>query len=161
MGIVTAPRVLVARPYPTQLRARMFDVLRGIGLDMDSATIVPSGTSDEEAIATIVKTAPEVLLVPFNAHRDADGGMLDGLTLCGRLARHPDAPAMPVIMPVSRMAAANLRLSSSAGEHAELYAELLRTRILVFEDEQLDEPDAPRRVRTHLRQHGVVLRSTS
>ena len=95
--------------------------------------------------------------MPFHAHRDPHGERLDGLTFCGRLAQAAAVPPLPVLMPVSRMAAANLRLTSHSGEHADLYEELLRTRILVLEDEALDDPDTPARVLDHLRAHGVFV----
>lgn len=154
-----APQVVVVRPYTTRLRRRVWDMLRQAGLDMDEALQIPATTSDHEAVALVLETRPDALLVPFHAHRDPDGTPLDGLTFCRRLAQTPGARPLPVLMPVSRMAAANLRLSSHAGEHAALHTELLETRILVLEDEVLEDPDTPARVVDHLRAHGVFVGS--
>jgi len=150
-----APRVLVARPYATSLRDRVSSVLTKIGLDIEGGELIPSGTPDDEAIEAIVASRCDVLLIPFNAHRGPDGNLLDGLTLCRRLTAHPQASSRPVLMPVSRMAAANLRLTSHAGEHASHNTELLDTQILVIEDDDVEEVETTKRIRDHLRTHGI------
>lgn len=154
------PRVVVVRPYPTRLRDQMWDVLRGVGLAMDEAEIIPSGTTDQDAVAQVHALDPDILLVPFNAHRGPDGERVDGLSFCRRLAQATEGFRTPVVMPVSRMAMANLRLQSSSGEHAALIRELLDQRILAMEAEGLGEPDAQERVVMHLRRHGIRVFAT-
>ncbi|MEM9455954.1 MAG: hypothetical protein AAGF11_17370 [Myxococcota bacterium] len=156
-----APTIVVVRPYTTRLRRRVWAMLRHAGLDMDQALQIPSTTPDEEAVAQIISARPDLLLVPFNAHRDPDGAPLDGLTFCRRFTQTPGTRPLPILMPVSRMAAANLRLSSHAEPHAKIYAELLQTRIMILEDDQLDDPKTPARVVDHLRAHGVFVGSTA
>lgn len=155
------PTIVVVRPYTTRLRRRVWAMLRQAGLDMDEALQIPSTTPDEEAVAQVINVKPDLLLVPFNAHRDPGGTPLDGLTFCRHLTQTPGTRPLPILMPVSRMAAANLRLSSHAKPHAELYAELLRTRILVLEDDDLEDPKTPARVVDHLRAHGVFVGSAA
>lgn len=154
-GLSIGPRVLVVRPYAARIRGRVFAVLRQAGLDVDHATTIPRGTPDADAIARIVQAQPDVLVVPFNAHRDPQGEALDGLTLCRRLFETPGAPEAPVLMAVTRMAAANLRLMASSGEHAAAHRELLEHRILVLSADEVDDAEAPARVVAHLRRAGV------
>lgn len=149
------PRVMLVRPYGARVRERVYSLLRRVGLPVDDGIRIPVGTPDAEAIAQIVQAQPEVLVVPFNAHRDSHGERLDGLTLCRLLAQTPDAPAAPVLMAVTQMSAANLQLMTSSGEHAAAHRELLAHRILVLTEDEVDDPDAPARVIAFLRRHGV------
>lgn len=151
------PRVMIVRPYSGRMRSRVSALLRQAGLPIDDATTIPRGTSDDDAIAQIMAARPNVLVVPFNAHRDDHGELLDGLTLCRRLAETPGAPEAPVLMAVTQMAAANLRLASSSGEHAEAHRALIEQRILVLVEDELDDADAAARVIAHLRRAGLRL----
>ncbi|MEM7154341.1 MAG: hypothetical protein AAF799_15955 [Myxococcota bacterium] len=146
---------MIVRPYLHRVRGRVFNLLHQAGIGTDGAAEVATGTSDEEAIAAVVAAQPDVLLIPFHAHHDEAGEQLDGLTLCRRLGEVGSVAGIPVLMPVTRMAAASLRLMSVTGEHASVHRELLTTRVLVLADEALDDPVTAARVLTHLRSHGV------
>ena len=146
---------MIVRPYLPRVRGRVFELLHQTGIGTDGAPQVEAGTSDEVAIAAVVAAQPDVLLVPFHAHHDARGDRLDGLTLCRRLRDEGSVAGVPVLMPVTRMAAASLRLMSVTGKHASVHRELLQRRVLVLPDEQLDDPVTSGRVLAHLRSHGV------
>jgi len=153
-------RVLIVRPYPTRMRTRVFTLLHSAMLDMNSGRQIPAGTSDADAIEGIMETKPDVLLVPFHAHRDAQGQRLDGLTLCGKLYGILGASPIPVLMPVTPMAGASLRLMTHTGKHADLYRDLLERHILLVPDGEVDEHETIPRVVAHLRRHGVRLGAT-
>ncbi|MCX4242847.1 PleD family two-component system response regulator [Paraliomyxa miuraensis] len=142
---------MTVRPYWSRIRTRMVAMMDRAGLYVDEDLKVENGTPDEDAIQQILDTDPDVLLVPFNAHRDAEGKPLDGLTLCRRLSETTGARPLPVLMPVSSMGAAILRLMSTTGVHAAAYADLLADRILVLEEDTLDDPEVPARVVAHVR----------
>ncbi len=148
-------RIVVVRPYRARMRSRVFAALEQAGLKMDGATEIPQGTPDDETRERIVQADPDVLLVPFHAHRDAQGNRLDGLTLCRLLHETATAPSAPVLMPVTRMAMASLRLMSVSGPHAALHRTLLDGKILTLADDEVDLAPTPARIMAHLRRHGV------
>ena len=113
MGIEGSPTMMVVRPYHSTMRTRVFALLESAGLCSAGAQRVEPGTPDDDALAAIVEARPDVLLIPFHAHRDQAGNRLDGLTLSGRLHLLPDAPQAPILMPITPMASASLRLADS------------------------------------------------
>lgn len=151
------PRLMVVRPYLARVRTRVFALLRSAGLDPADALRVEMGPPDDEAIAAIIEADPDVLLVPFHAHRDAEGNRLDGLTLCGRLHETAGASLAPVLMPITPMASASLRLMAGSGERAALFTELLERRILVLPEDEVDEHETIPQVMAFLRRHGIRL----
>lgn len=153
----TGPRVMVVRPYLARVRTRVFALLEAVGLDPSVALQIDIGTPDDEAIAAIIEAKPDVLLVPFHAHRSPNGDRLDGLTLCGRLHQAEQTPGAPILMPITPMSAANLRLMTGSGDRAQLYRELLERRILVLPEDEVDDEETIPRVMAFLRRHGVRL----
>lgn len=62
--------VTVVRPYGPSIRGRVFALLERAGLVIREADVIPKGTSDESVIERLGRKVPEILLIPFHAHRD-------------------------------------------------------------------------------------------
>lgn len=144
--------VTVIRPYGLSIRQRVFALLERAGLAVRSADVVPKGTTDEDVIHLLKGRPPEILLVPFHAHRDGRGEIVNGLDLLERLAGSVPLERVPVIMPVSAMAlpAAHLKLSPSSAQPFDVN---LRSNVLLLDESELDHPESVAAVVQHVRRH--------
>jgi len=78
--------VTVVRPYGRSIRQRVFALLERAGLVVQEADVIPKGTSDESVLERLRERPPEILLIPFHAHRDEHGESLNGIAIAERLA---------------------------------------------------------------------------
>ena len=93
--------------------------------------IFPATTPDRLVLQQLGRTDAELLVLPFHAHRDSEGQLVNGVELLPRirleLARHR---ATPAICPVSQVGMAAAELLRS---HVD--ADLLGPTLFVPEDE--------------------------
>lgn len=143
-------RVSVVRPYGRQIRERVFAVLERAGLSPHEEDVIPKGTEDQEVVERLRRQKPEVLLIPFHAHRAGNGETLNGLDLVERLNKDlPDLANVPILMPasVAALPAAHLRLSPLAPRPL---SDHVRHRILVIDESKLDAPELVDVIRQHV-----------
>ena len=143
-------RVSVVRPYGRQIRERVFALLDRAGLSPREEDVIPKGTDDEQVVATLRRQRPDVLVIPFHAHRDGRGETVNGLDLIERLLEEaPELSSLPILMPASMTAlpAAHLRLSPLAPRPLP---ERVRSRILLIDESDLDAPGLADAIRDHV-----------
>lgn len=102
----------ILRPYPSDIRTRVYKVLRTAGYDVDHARVEKTGTPDAQILQTLqMLPPPDGLLIPFNAQHDVEGQVTDGLALL-QLIRHKLPPYLevPALMPVSQVGQAAFQL---------------------------------------------------
>ena len=130
---------------------KVFRVLTVAGLDMEQAEIITPGTTDERVLWKLSKNPAEVFLIPFHAHRDTAGQLVNGLALVLRLDRElPELRRIPILMPISTMGMSAAEVMLSRGpEHGGLTDEV-RGRILFIPEATLDDDTLPARVREHV-----------
>ena len=142
-------RIAAVRPYPARIRSRVFETLERIGATVESA--VEPGVSDDSAMRTLAGVRADVLLIPFHAHRDANGDVVHGLTLIERLRTGDDLHSRtPILCPISNVGLAAAGLMTSRVEE-----DLLDRVLFIYEDE-LDEAGVGDVVETFLHEHDVV-----
>ncbi len=109
-------RVGALRPYSRRIRSRVFEALETLGAEV--AVLAPAGTPDGKALRAVRRARFDVLLIPFNAHRDSAGDGVHGLTLIERLRSEPAYAQIPIICPISNvgLAAADLVTSRQEGD---------------------------------------------
>ena len=138
--------VYVLRPYPRRIREQVFAVLHQAGRAVASTDTVPRGTSDDDVLNWLsLRSLPRALLVPFHAHRKADGSVVDGFSLIGRLrAELPRYRGVPIISPISALgrAAAELRFSREPA-----WAD---SGVLFIVEEELSDDTLPAKLRRHV-----------
>ena len=142
--------VSVVRPYGRQIRERVFALLERAGLSPREQDVIPKGTDDEQVVATLRRLRPDVLVIPFHAHRDGHGETVNGLDLIERLLEEaPELSSLPILMPASMTAlpAAHLRLSPLAPRPLP---ERVRSRILLIDESDLDAPGLADAIRDHV-----------
>lgn len=148
--------VVVVRPYSRSIRERVFAILSGAGLAMDQARVIAAGTPDAEVLRVLRRARPDALLVPFHAHRDSDGQLINGLDLLRQLHQEcPEFDGVPVFMPISAMGMSSASLMLSRGEDAGGIGEALRAHVLFMSPEDLASPAIGRRVTAHLGSHRI------
>ena len=138
-------QVAAVRPYSRRIRSRVFRILDDLGAEVQ--TVAPAGEPDLATIEAVRRSAANVLLVPFHAHKDRHGQLVHGLDVIRAVRqRVPRHAATPVICPISRvgMAAAGL-LSSRIDEPLD--------PLLLLEEEHLSAADLPARIERFLRAH--------
>jgi hypothetical protein len=140
-------RVLPVRPYAPSIRARVFALLRSLGLEVDEGGSIPARTRDDEVMSRLRGLSPSVLLVPFHAHRDDRGEPVNGLGILVRLREIEHLASVPVVMPVSGVGEAAFELLRSRGG-PELDSVLTRTFLL--RTSELDGPELGSRLEVHL-----------
>lgn len=96
--------ICVIRPYHDAVRVKVFEALSELNIDMDSACIFAKGTPDDEIVAelTLLRPEPDLLLIPFHAHNDHTGNMVNGVDTLKRIAGLGESyRTMPAIMPAT------------------------------------------------------------
>ena len=145
--------VTVVRPYGPRIRQRVLALLERCGLVVLEADVISKGTSDERVIERLRERPPEILLIPFHAHRDARGAGLNGIALAAAL---PGPASVPILMPASAVAlpGARLRLSPLAPHPL---SDALRARILLLDEGTLELPATVAAILRHIRDLGTPL----
>lgn len=146
--------VTVVRPYGPSIRQRVFALLERSGLVVRDADVIPKGTSDESVIEKLRERPPEILLIPFHAHRDERGEDVNGIAVAERLAAAlPSLAGVPILMPASTVALPGARLKlSPLGPHP--LSDELRARILLLDESALDQPGTVAAILHHIRDAG-------
>jgi serine/threonine protein kinase len=140
--------VTAVRPYRDAIRERVFQQLERAGLVIEPESVIPVGTSDEDALDAVIASANDILLVPFHGHRDASGKRVDGLSFIELLdARVGGHFRWRVIMPASSFAAAAMSLAMS---NSSRLREELKRAIFVIHEEDLDGDDLFMRIGEHV-----------
>lgn len=137
-------KVLPVRPYARSIRERVFALLRAVKLEVDEVNTVPPGTTDLEAIQQIERLHPDVLLVPFHAHRDHHGAAVNGLELLTKIGERPRFARTPFVMPVSGMGEAAFDLLITRVDAGEPLAAALERTFLLREKDLDDRATRPR-----------------
>lgn len=146
--------VTVVRPYGDAVRVRVFALLERAGLRIRDENVIPPRTSDEEVIERLRGRRPEVMLIPFHAHRDADGAVVNGIDLVDKLMRElPELVGTPVLMPVSLVGLAGARLRLSATATTPLPEEV-RASVLLLDESRLGEEGLAEVVTEHVENVG-------
>lgn len=106
---------LCVRPYGQRIRKPVFEAFERAGFPVDD--VIEPKTTDLEAIEHILRHERRCpLLIPFHAHKDNDGVLVNGLDLLSRLhEEHPDVVKRPLVMPVSSIGKAAHTLLRSRG----------------------------------------------
>ena len=136
-------RVAAVRPYGRRIRSRIFGALESLGARVD--ILVEPQSTDAEALAAVRGTDAHVLLIPFHAHRDKRGELVNGVELIGRIrADVASHRATPVLCPISGvgLAAAEL-MATRVGER-------LLANTLFLRADELDADGIRRTIETFL-----------
>lgn len=143
-------QAIAVRPYRRAVRDKVFDLLERVACFVRDEDVIPAGTSDAHAVARVLAARERVLVVPFHAHRDANGQMLDGMSFVRALA---DASQhrfrWQIIMPVTGQGAAGLELARS-GSTQLLDPEVERS-LLTLDGAALENPATEARLERFLR----------
>ena len=135
----------VVRPYEAFLRERVFAFLGELGYEAGEGLVVPCETADEDAADWASTTPMDLLLLPYNKHRDVTGSFVDGVGVAMRLAHDFAERRVPIVMPVttfSYRASFHRRIEELDDKRPDL------TRCLVVLPEaELGSPDLSRRIR--------------
>lgn len=106
-------RVFALRPYWRTIRSQVERALGRIGYRIVDE--VAPRTPDDAVLAWLRRrAAPDALLIPFHAHRDQGGELVDGFSLLRRIRRElADYSTLPVVAPVSDLGLAAAQLIAS------------------------------------------------
>jgi hypothetical protein len=97
---VLAPQrsFVVVRPYPAQIRKRVFAFLEENGFEPGAEIAV--GTPDAEAAAALDHSDHDLVLLPYHKHKDSEGAWVNGLGVARELGEAVIARRVPILMPV-------------------------------------------------------------
>ena len=144
---MTALRVGALRPYSARIRSRVFATLDALGAEVE--VLAPAGASDDQAMQAVRRANVDVLLVPFNAHRDAAGGNLNGLSLIERIRSDPSYNRVPILCPISNVGLAAADLATSRRKDDGFSA------VLFLREDELSSPNLVQTIAEFLREHGI------
>lgn len=142
--------VTAVRPYEyeKEIRSKVFTHLAEAGLTLAPENIIPPGTTDDDALLTVLKRPAHVFLIPFHAHRDGGGTLITGLEFLKRLdSEAPQLARCPVLMPVTTTAepVVNAYLSSPTRRVGAS-----SKRVLVLPETRLGGDDVGDEIRRHV-----------
>ncbi len=140
-------RVGALRPYSARIRSRVFEALDTLGAEV--AVLAPASSTDDEALRAVRRAEFDVLLIPFNAHRDSTGDGVHGLTLIERLRSEASYAEVPIICPISDvgLAAADLVTSRRDGDGF--------SGVLFLREDDLNSPSLVQAIAEFLRKQGI------
>ena len=145
--------VTVLRPYGDRIREKVFTLLEKAKLHIDPSKVLSPKLSDDEIVEQMRGRRVEVLLIPFHALRDAGGKRTNGVELLQRLeAEVPESHEAPVLMPVSMFGSAAVSLMLNQDRPNPRVSAETSKRVLVLEEDHLDDPDMVEKIRRHV--HG-------
>lgn len=149
MTLMGTMRIAALRPYSARIRSHVFSTLEAMGAEV--TTLVEAHATDDEAVDAVRRTAADVLLIPFHAHRDRLGELVHGLGLIERIrAEVPAHASTPVLCPIS-----NVGLAAAGLMAARVDSPVLEGVLLVHEDE-LGEHDLPPLIERFLYEAGFT-----
>lgn len=90
----------VVRPYPRNIRERVFAFLDEMGFELGEGMVVEPGTPDAEAAAWVEARKLDLLLLPLHSHDDRNGDPVDGLGVAALLGDDFARLGIPILMPV-------------------------------------------------------------
>ncbi len=91
----------VVRPYPSQIRKRVFSFLQSMSFELGPGLELATGTPDDVAARWLEAVVVDMLLLPFHVHRDANGSVVDGVGVALRIPKHFVERNTMILMPVS------------------------------------------------------------
>ena len=95
-------KALAVRPYPGQLRQKVFRLLASVEVAVEAPPELGGSAGNDDIVRVLAEQRPELLLIPFHVVRNGGGERTTGLELLARLRQEvPRFRAIPVIMPVS------------------------------------------------------------
>jgi len=102
---LSTKQLIIIRPYRAFIRQRIVAVLNQLGYAAEAAVLIPAATPDDVVLSQLETMAvPQALLMPFHAHQDTQGTLVDGLALMLKIrTRFPAWAKTPVVMPVSQV----------------------------------------------------------
>lgn len=126
----------------------MFALLDRAGWPVEPS-VIPRGTSDEDAIERVLRSRHRALLVPYHGHRSVDGRRLDGLHFLRKLMMRSwrDHSSWRVVMPVTQFARASITLAALPNDPVTLR---VREAVCFVDVSRLVDPGLVRRLREHL-----------
>ena len=146
-------QVLFVRPYGERIQSEVQRVVISAGFDAEGIESIEAGTSDELALSRTLAVKPELMVIPFHVHRDAEGRELNGLEFLRKLRELDESMCrVGVLMPVSDASRATLRLRASVGDHAPLYQEMLDRQVMLIGTADLEVDDLGTELRRHVEQ---------
>lgn len=141
---------IAVRPYRRAVRDKVFDLLERVACFVREEDVIPAGTSDAQAVARVLSARERVLVVPYHAHRDSYGQMLDGMSFIRCLSEAAeDRFRWRVIMPVTGQGAAGLELARSGS--TPLLDPQVEQSLLTLDAAALDNPATESRLDRFLR----------
>ncbi len=134
--------LIVVRPYGARIRDAVFAAVERAGFAITS--IIPPGTSNDQAVRQTIEFGTRQLLVPYHGHRDQRGVAVDGVSFLHALANAHAPFRWRVIMPISQFGAAAAEISLE-----RLPADVTQALALIRGDD-LKDPRLSNRIRRHL-----------
>lgn len=132
-------RVSALRPYSARIRSRVFAALAKLGAEVTTAA--EAGATNDEAVAAARRAIADVLLIPFHAHRDHRGELVDGLSLISRIrAEVPEHAHTPIVCPISDVGLA------AAGLMAARVDESAFAGVLLLHEDDIAKGDLAQRL---------------
>jgi hypothetical protein len=148
------PVVTLVRPTE-ELRERLLRILPQAGLVVSSDDVLPPTCSDEQVVVELRQRRSRLLVIPFRQPALA-GGRTNGVELLQRLEREaPEVARAPILLPVTMFGAGAARLLLGEANPDETLTRETRHRILVLQEDELDDPKLPSVVRMHVQLHAM------
>lgn len=146
--------VTVVRPS-ADLRERLLRLLRDAGLEVAEDDVLPPAYDDDQTVAALRERRSRLLVIPFRQPASR-GGRHNGIDLLQRLEREaPEVARAPILLPVSVFGAGAVKLLLGEANPDETLTRETRHRILVLQEEELDQAQAAQLVRMHVRLHAM------
>lgn len=141
---------IAVRPNRRGSRDKVFDLLERVACFVRDEDVIPAGTPDAAAVARVLDARERILVVPFHAHRDTNGALLDGMSFVRSLADTAgDRFRWRIVMPVSGQGAAGLELARSGS--TPLLDPLVEASLLTLDAAALEHPATEARLDRFLR----------
>lgn len=142
--------VFVVRPYHPKIRKLVLQLLEGVNGLIPEGWMSSERATDKEVILNLSHIRPDMLLIPFHAHRDAKGYAVNGIsTLITLQNAYSWCHAIPVVMPVSKYAGQGYQLTLN-----ELNNGTPMANVFTIHEDDLSSATLPGQLRSFL--HGYL-----
>ena len=146
------PAILV-RPG-AELGARLTHALPDAGVSVGENAVLPAEWPEPRVAEALRERACRLLVIPFR-QPTTNGARTNGVELLQRLESEvPAVRRIPVLLVVSIYSAGAARLILGEANPDETLTRETRHRILVVQEDELEEPRSHSMIRMHLRLHG-------